>query len=358
MINRSSIFFTRLKSLHGQRFVLKNTSPNLALKLRPLKTTSVFGFIGFASLSSLLLATPAYSFNVTLENADFENDFDSWTTVGDTSIQQNFGGQLQYENKQVLINTGCPNTATGRCFDQQNSSSPRNDDIGLSFSGTESSGGGYFNFSGNSQINADGQGYTGNFSSNLLQDFLGVRQNALHIPRENGTLANGTSTRTPKEGSAIRQTITVDNDFTLSFNWSFLSNDSNDSLYGDRDYGFVTIYNQNSDVSTRNVQVLADSSSALTNSNTSFTLGTSTGGNGKADYETYTTSLAAGTYIVGLGVVDVDGDERTSALLADEFLIEKVPFEFSPTLGLLSVAGVFGWSRLRRNKNKGNSTVG
>jgi len=305
-------------------------------------SASLFGFI---SLTSLLFANPAQAFNVTFDNADFENDFSSWTTIGDTSIQGNFDGQLQYDNNQAVIGTGCPNTATGRCFNQQNSSLPRNDDSS-SFGGSESSGDSYFNFSGSPQINADGSGYTGSFSTDLLQDFLGVGQNSLHIPRENGTLGGN---RTPKEGSAIRQTITVDEDFTLSFNWSFLTNDANDSLYGDRDYGFVTIYNTNSAADDRTIEVLADASSTLNSSNTSFTLGTSTGGNGQADYSTYSTNLAAGTYVVGLGVVDVDGDERTSTLLTDEFLVEQVPFEFSPSLGLIMASGIFGLRLMRSN---------
>lgn len=304
---------------------------------------------GFISLTSLLFVNPAQAFNVTFDNADFENGFNNWTTIGDTSIHGNFDGQLQYNNNQAVIGTGCPNTVSGRCSNQQDSSLPRNDDSGFSFGGSESSGDNYFNFSGSPQINADGTGYTGSFSNNLLQDFLEIDQNALHIPRENGTLGGN---RTPKEGSAIRQTITVDEEFTLSFNWSFLTNDTNDPLYGDRDYSFVTIYPQGSDVSTRDIQVLADSSSTLTNSDTSFTSGTSTGGNGTADYNTYSTNLPAGTYVVGLGVVDVDGDERTSTLLTDEFLIEEVPFEFSPSLGLIVTAGIFSLSRMRRKFKK------
>ena len=153
MVNISLLFFNGVRSLHG------------------LKTTSIFGVIGFVGLSNLLLANPAHSFNVTFENADFENGFNSWTTVGDTSIQGDFEGQLQYQNNQAVISTGCPNTVTGRCFDQQNNSNARNDDTTSSFNGSESSGDNYFNFSGNSQINADGSGYTGTFSDNLLQDF-------------------------------------------------------------------------------------------------------------------------------------------------------------------------------------------
>lgn len=312
------------------------------------KLTSLIGLLSFISLGSLLSISPAQAFTVTFENTDFESDFDGWTTTGDTSIQQDFENQLQYINKQALINTGCPDIvfAAGECFDQQDESrtTARNDDTG-SFSGSESSGTSQFNFSGNDQVSADGQDATGVFSLNNLQDFLGLDQNSLNIDRENGLLSG---TRTPKEGSAIRQTITVDEDFTLSFNWHFLTNDSNNATFGDQDYGFVTIYEIGSDISARNIEVLADAGAGLSSSNTSFASGTFSGGNGINDYDLYTSSvLPAGTYVVGLGVVDVDGVGDTSGLFVDNFQVE-VPFEFSPTAGIALMLGLFGCDRLRR----------
>ena len=313
------------------------------------KIPSIIGLLGVISLLSI---SPAQAANITFDNTDFESDFTGWTTVGDTSIQELFEGLLQYENKQALIGTGCPNTAIGRCGD---SGAARNDDLDLlpdNFAGTESSGGGYFNFSGNSQVDADGDPYTGSFSTNLLQDFLGLGQSSLHIPRENATLSG---TRTPKEGSAIRQTITVDTPFTVSFNWSFLTNDESDVGnadgvdFGDRDYSFVSLYDTNSSIESRNVEILADTGDTTLSSNTSFTSGTHTGGNGTGDYNSYTSAhLPAGTYVVGLGVVDVDGDERTSGLFVDNFVIQEVPFEFSPAMGIFIVAGMVGCDRLRR----------
>lgn len=317
--------------------------------LNPKKITSLIGLLGLMSLSSLLSTTPVQAFTVTFENTDFENNFDGWTTTGDTSIQTLFDGQLQYVNNQALINTGCPSTAFagGECFDQQdeNRSTPRNDD-GITFLGTESSGGNQFNFSGNDQVSADGLDTTGVFSFDNLQDFLGLDENTLNIARENGSISG---TRTPKEGSAIRQTITVDNTFTLSFNWHFLTNDANDATFGDQDYGFVSIYEIGSDISTRNIEVLADAGSDLVGSDTSFTSGTFSGGNGISDYDLYTSvTLPAGTYVVGLGVVDVDGVNATSGLFVDNFQVQEVPFDFSPTAGIALVLGLFGCDRLRR----------
>ena len=310
------------------------------------KFTSLISLLSLISLSSSISINPAQAFSVTFENMDFESDFDSWTTTGDTSIQTNFESQLQYANKQGFITTGCPDIVGVQCFDQQDATrtTPRKDD--LINAGAGSSGSNHFNYSGNDQVNADGKNATGSFSLTNLQDFLGLDQNTLNIARENGSLS---STRTPKEGSAIRQTITVDSDFTLSFNWHFLTNDANDALFGDRDYAFVTIYDTSSNINSRTTNLLADASSGLFSSNTSFASGTNTGGKGVNDYNLYTSGqLSAGTYVVGLGVVDVDGVGDTSGLLVDNFQIQEVPFEFSPTAGIALMLGLFGCDRLRR----------
>ena len=60
-------------------------------------------------------------------------------------------------------------------------------------------------------------------------------------------------------------------------------------------------------------------------------------------------------YRAAFGVADVDSYDRSSALMLDNFAVEQVPFEFSSTLGLLIVGGVFAGDRLRRHlKNKPN----
>jgi len=72
-------------------------------------------------------------------------------------------------------------------------------------------------------------------------------------------------------------------------------------------------------------------------------------------YTESVTGLEEGTYSyrVGFGVVDVDSYDRTSALLVDNFSVEQVPFDFSPTLGLLFVGGVFGIkSTIKKMKSK------
>ena len=58
--------------------------------------------------------------------------------------------------------------------------------------------------------------------------------------------------------------------------------------------------------------------------------------------------LEPGTYIIGAGIVDVDGTGLSSGLLVDNFEVQEVPFDFSATTGLGFVASLFGLSRLRR----------
>jgi hypothetical protein len=52
------------------------------------------------------------------------------------------------------------------------------------------------------------------------------------------------------------------------------------------------------------------------------------------------------TYRVGFGVVDVDGLDRTSALMLDN--IEVIPCEFTPSTGIAIVFSLFGVNKLRR----------
>jgi hypothetical protein len=180
--------------------------------------------------------------------------------------------------------------------------------------------------------------------------------------------ADDNAFRTSKEGSGIYQNFTVTvtqadvdsgkNQLRLKFNWSYLTNDSTNSILGDQDFAFFTLYDTASNTDSRTINVLDDSSgnisypldSGITNFQDTNTTRYSAG-----NQEIYdSSSLAAGTYNyrVGFGVVDVDGSDLSSALLVDNFNVEEVPFEFSPGLGLGIVAVIFGCDRLRRIRSK------
>ena len=120
---------------------------------------------------------------------------------------------------------------------------------------------------------------------------------------------------------------------------------------GNQDYSFVTIYPEGAEVESRPVVILGDSSGEITTpiapDQTEFER---VGG-----YQLYSSELLQpGTYVIGAGVVDVDGTGISSGLLIDNFVV--VPFDFSATGGLGVVAGIYGLSRLRcRFKRSQNS---
>ncbi len=273
------------------------------------------------TIGSLLFIDAAQAFTVTLENAGFETtDLTSWNKIGDAAANGTFTTVVPYApNYQGVVTTACPSgTPSGECVDTSGVSTSRNDDSPTTT--------GAYNVSGIEPVSAS-------VEIGSLQTFLGLSADTLQIARENGTI---TGTRTPKEGSAISQTFTADGSFTLTFNWNYLTNDGNNTRFGDQDFGFVTIYDTSSDISTRDITVLSDSSGSITTpGGTEYTT--------EGTYAPYTFSetFPAGTYNIGFGVVDVDGVDRSSALLIDEVLVQEIPFEFSPTLGLILSGGIF-----------------
>jgi hypothetical protein len=293
----------------------------------------IVGLVGVVSLTNLVNTT-ATAFTADFYNTDFENDFNNWETTGDTSIQNTFQGINPIGGKnQALITTSCPASpfASGECFDTQNPTNYRQDDPDGGNANR------IFNFSGFDQTDANG-----NNAPNNLQTFLGLGANSLNINRTGGTI-NGR--RTPKEGSAITQTITVNEPFKLTFNWNYLTNDGTHPIFGNQDYSFLTIYPQDSDPSTRNINILGDSTGAIKTPILS----------NQSDFEKVGGYLAydsgvlqPGTYVIGLGVVDTDGTGISSGLLVDNFAVETVPFDFSASTGLVLVGGCFCFTQLRR----------
>ena len=294
-----------------------------------LNLIRTFSLVSFLGLSSLVANSPVHAFTVTFDNPDFETGLTGWNTTGDASIQQGFQGITPVNgSNHALITTACPGIAfpTGQCVDTQNPSEFRQDDPLGDSSRT-------FNFSGSDQTDANGAG---------LQTFLGLGSAALDIPRTGGLL---TGSRVASEGSAITQTITVSDPFKLTFDWNFLTNDGTNSLLGNQDYSFVTLYDPSSSIASRTADVLGDSTGPITTPIAS----TQTDFEKVGGYSSYDSGvLQAGTYVIGLGVVDVDGTGISSGLLVDNFQVQEVPFDFSVVPGLGLVVGFFGWKRLRR----------
>lgn len=294
--------------------------------------TPIASTIGFLALSNLISVDAASAVSVTFSNGSFESNYSGWTTTGDATIQQAFQGIVPSGSNQALITTACPiSTAfpppSGECYDSGNTSLPRNDDSPATSS---------FNESGLDQISAS-------VETPALQNFLGLSPNRLSIPREGGSI-NGT--RTPKEGSAIRQILNVTEGgrLQLTFNWNYLTNDGAFAELGNQDFAFLSLQRAGE---IDFFEVLADSSGtapALTETSTEY--------GAKVTNQTYSNffDVTPGQYVLGFGVVDVDGTDRSSALLVDDV---EVPFEFPPSLGLGVMIAIFGADRLRRNfKNR------
>jgi hypothetical protein len=295
---------------------------------------TVAGTIGLLTV----FVDAAGAFGVTFNNGGFENSTSGWSTIGDVTTNGGINGVNPIgSNSQAIITNSYINSGT------------RNDNNGWNF-----------NQSGTNPVDAD---TISNGSD--LQTHLGLGINALSIDRSPAVPG---FPRTSKEGSGMFQDITINitaddvakgkDGFILRFNWAYLTNDGKDNTYGlgNQDYSFVSIYNTNSPSDA--ITLLGDSSQTISTPNASndyahSTTNYYTSGN---RYSQSFSGLGVGnhTYRVGFGVVDVDGVDRSSALLLDEFGVQEIPFEFSPSLGIFIVAGMVGCDRLRR-KFKSNS---
>ena len=310
-----------------------------------IRISSIVSLIG---ATNMIASNSAQAYTLSFSNGDFETSGDTlsngsgWEGTGSTNIQGTYSGVTPFDTSQGAITTGCPSTIqSGECLDIDGDGQPRNDD--------SPTAAGTYNLSGQDQISASPE-------TADLQTELGLSANALSIFRTiDGVTYDGSNggpvlRRTPKEGSAIYQDLTLtDNgsditDFVLSFNWDFLTNDGSGDL-GNKDFGFFSISGPDG---YENVFVLEDSTGNITSLNsadTNFATNTNT-------YDTYTSEslnlTTPGTYRVGFGVVDADGVSYSSGLLVDNFTVEEVPFDFSPTAGLGLVAGIFGFTHLRR----------
>ena len=310
--------------------------------------------LSLVTVSNLILINSASAFSVTFQNGSFESAIgggsqNGWNTIGDVTTTGTIDG-IDPTNltKQAIITTG---------YVKGNYADPignRNDDSNSSLNQSFT-----FNQSFTNPVSAD----TNNPSGDLLQQHFGFNTDAFSIDR-NPAIAN--NPRTSKEGSGMYQDFTVTLDsgetgFTVSFDWAYLTNDGSTTVGGEQDFGFWSIGQVSGSTyttafsGTDQIEVLKSSSGSISapTANNDYV-------NNTANYTTngrksYTVSgLSAGTYTyrVGFGVVDVDSVDRTSALLLDEFLVEEIPFKFSPSLGLLIVGGMVAGDRILKRMKR------
>ena len=145
------------------------------------------------------------------------------------------------------------------------------------------------------------------------------------------------------EGSALTTTITVNAGDVLTFDWNFLT----DSMNGDErglynDFAFVTLFGT--------VYELADTFSPFVQTLTSTSFENQTG------FQTFSYSfMTAGTYTLGVGVVDVGDGSSDSGLLVDNVSLSSPPEpkgvpEPASVLGVLAFGAVA--ASLRRSRRR------
>ncbi|MEQ9482536.1 S8 family serine peptidase [Coleofasciculus sp. F4-SAH-05] len=141
----------------------------------------------------------------------------------------------------------------------------------------------------------------GSVSDSNLETFLGLNSGELD------NLGNGDAI----EGSALQLTpITVKAGDIVSFDWNFITNEQTPSNYND--FGFISI-------SSTLLSELADTNQQFNRFTGSFGKQTNYG---TFDYQ----FTQAGTYTIGLGLVDADDNSVDSGLLVDHFQITPDPF--------------------------------
>ena len=143
------------------------------------------------------------------------------------------------------------------------------------------------------------------------------------------------------------------NNFAISFNWAFLTNDGTTADFGNQDYSFVSIHNLNDAPGA--ITLLGDSDQSInapSGDDSYYYADTAKYSEGNV-YTQSVTGLAQGThtYRVGFGVVDVGSYDRSSALLLDNFAVQQqVPFAFSPTLGFGLIGTIFGLRKFYQSR--------
>ena len=344
-------------------YLLVMSSLNLSRISRSLVYIS--STLGLLTISNLVFVNSAGAFGVTFSGGTFENtisdNFDTgltnWESTGDVTTNTGISGVSPLSSpNQAIINTGYRNL------------NDRIDDRNI--------GGSYLNFnqSGTDPIDADS--LSENNSPNTdsdLQSFLNLNTSAFSIARRDSLGNNIGGFRLPKEGSGMYQDIVVSitqadkdqgkNGFDLNFNWAYLSNDGTSLDFGNQDFSFLSIAanptggsidQTDSRFTNGIIELLGDSDGDIRDddgnidtyptADNNFIHSDTTYYNTNNVYTKSITGLEPGTYSyrVGFGTVDVDNLDRTSALLVDSFSVERVPFEFSPTLGLLFVGSMFG----------------
>lgn len=323
--------------------------------------------LGLVAIANVALVNRVQAFSITnFNNAGFEdtnsggNSVNGWSTIGDvttigsgvvTSEQTIINNVVQSSISNIDPIAGNGQAIITNAYNNLNGAD-RIDDVDDNMGPANIVN---FNQSDINPVDADTDPGN-NDGEQDLQGFLGLNQNELSIARE--PVIEG-DVRTSKEGSGLSQTFTINisetdfnsgnNAFEISFNWAYLTNDGLDADMGNQDYSFFSLYEQGA--TDPGITLLGDSDRAIANPDTAneYNYGDTTYYQDGSVYTTQVTGLDAGeyTYVLGFGVVDIDGSGRSSALVLDNLGIKQVPFEFTPTTGIAIVLSFIGFNKLR-----------
>lgn len=233
--------------------------------------------LALAIAGSLVIATTETVHAFSLTNSSFETgDFSGWTNIGQTTVEDSgFGVAPTNGNYQAVLET----------------------------------------------LNLD----TG-ANANQLESFLELTSGSL---TSLGAI----------EGSAIKQTITVNAGDSLSFDWNFLSDDFQNNDYND--FAFFSLTSVTELANTFSPTVF--SFSRLSN---------------QTEYQSPTYNFqVAGTYTLGFGVADVGDDTVNSALLVDNLKLSHIPQtipEPASISGLFIAMGVGFTLKNKKGKSRFN----
>jgi hypothetical protein len=232
----------------------------------------------------------------------FESGLPSGSTIGDASIQGTYEGIVPPEGSNQLLLTTINNSP--------------NSDPGVN------------PISAN---NAVAVGSVADFVGNSLG---GVSSNTLRFD----------PSHTGREGSAFDVTLSLSVGDVITFQYDFLTSEDPTADPPNQDFGFATLVNSAGNLV--NYQLLGHQTTATNFTGQSpFFNETGTSGN---HYSTYSFSITtAGTYTLGIGVMDGLTQDGPSALLVDN--ISVVPEPGTVALGVIGAA-LLGVLRARSKK--------
>jgi len=228
--------------------------------------------LALLSLAGFSLSGAAHA---AITNGGFSSGLTGWTTTGDVSVQS---GAAFLTTASTAFDDDAPSLA------------------------------GAFNSSGNAAVDTTG----------VLDAFSGLGVGALDPDPSSLIFAF--------EGSALKQTFSVNAGDTLSFDWQLVTNDPA------ADYAYVVINGAKTNLALASIASTASTPFAFESAASLFS-------------QTFATAQSV---TLGLGVVDVNDFSGTTALRLDNVTLTPIPEPSTAAFGLLAAAAMVRRRRARQ----------